>query len=124
MHSNAAGLGSTALVLSIAAPFGGSYWYALTALSPLAGIYYWQRGSRTEEFAVRFKVLHAAIFMFSTCREAVCRQVCLCHGASASWSVCIRHSIKRCSSLLVSCQVQSPYCACIRSKVIADVSHA
>ena len=46
------GLGSTALVLSIAAPFGGSYWYGLTALSPLAGGYYWQRGSRTEEFAV------------------------------------------------------------------------
>lgn len=47
------GLGSTALVLSIAAPFGGSYWYALTALSPLAGIYYWQKGSRVEEFAVK-----------------------------------------------------------------------
>ncbi|KAL3158328.1 hypothetical protein ABBQ38_010570 [Trebouxia sp. C0009 RCD-2024] len=47
------GLGSTALVLSIAAPFGGSYWYALTALSPLAGIYYWQKGSRIEEFAVK-----------------------------------------------------------------------
>ena len=46
------GLGSTALVLSIAAPFGGSYWYGLTALSPLAGIYYWQKGSRVEEFAV------------------------------------------------------------------------
>ncbi len=48
-----AGLGSTALVLSIAAPFGGSYWYALTLLSPLAGGYYWQRGSRVEEVAVR-----------------------------------------------------------------------
>ena len=47
------GLGSTALVLSIAAPFGGSYWYALTLLSPLAGGYYWQRGSRVEEVAVR-----------------------------------------------------------------------
>lgn len=47
-----AGLGSTALVLSIAAPFGGSYWYGLTLLSPLAGAYYWNRGSREEQFAV------------------------------------------------------------------------
>ncbi|KAL0020826.1 hypothetical protein WJX79_004115 [Trebouxia sp. C0005] len=47
------GLGSTALVLSIAAPFGGTYWYALTLLSPLAGGYYWQRGSRVEEVAVK-----------------------------------------------------------------------
>jgi len=51
-----AGLGSTALVLSIAAPFGGSYWYALTLLSPLADGYYWQRGSRVEEVAVRHQV--------------------------------------------------------------------
>ena len=57
---SAAGLGSTALVLSIAAPFGGSYWYALTALSPLAGIYYWQKGSRVEEFAVRLLTLATA----------------------------------------------------------------
>jgi len=49
------GLGSTALVLSTAAPFGlgGSYWYGLTALSPLAGLYYWQRATRQEEFAVK-----------------------------------------------------------------------
>lgn len=46
------GLGSTALVLSIAAPFGGNYWYGLTLLSPLAGGYYWKRGSREEQFAV------------------------------------------------------------------------
>ncbi len=52
-HYVHAGLGSTALVLSIAAPFGGTYWYALTLLSPLAGGYYWQRGSRVEEVAVR-----------------------------------------------------------------------
>ena len=49
------GLASTALVLSIAAP-GGSAWYALTALSPLAGVYYWQRGTREEEFLVRREV--------------------------------------------------------------------
>ncbi len=52
-----AGLGSTALVLSIAAPFGGTYWYALTLLSPLAGGYYWQRGSRVEEVAVSIRFL-------------------------------------------------------------------
>ncbi len=55
-HCVRAGLGSTALVLSIAAPFGGTYWYALTLLSPLAGGYYWQRGSRVEEVAVRHQV--------------------------------------------------------------------
>ena len=40
-------------MLSIAAPFGGSYWYGLTALSPLAGLYYFQKGTREEECAVR-----------------------------------------------------------------------
>jgi hypothetical protein len=47
------GLASTALVLSIAAPFGGNAWYGLTALSPLSGLYYWQRGTRQEEVAVK-----------------------------------------------------------------------
>ena len=47
------GLASTALVLSIAAPFGGNAWYGMTALSPLAGVYYWQRGERDEEVAVK-----------------------------------------------------------------------
>ncbi len=50
-----AGLASTALVLSIAVPFGGSKWYLLTALSPLAGVYYWQRGTRMEEIQVPTK---------------------------------------------------------------------
>lgn len=50
------GLASTALVLSIAAPFGGNAWYGLTALSPLAGVYYWQRGERDEEVAVKIVV--------------------------------------------------------------------
>ena len=48
-----AGLASTALVLSIAVPFGGAKWYLLTALSPLAGVYYWQRGTRQEEIQAR-----------------------------------------------------------------------
>ena len=47
-----AGLLSTALVLSIALPFGGQNWYWLAALSPLSGAYYWQRGTREEEFRV------------------------------------------------------------------------
>lgn len=47
------GLGSTALVLSIAAPFGGNLWYALCALSPAAGAYYLKNAERTEEFKVK-----------------------------------------------------------------------
>ncbi|CAL5229519.1 g12859 [Coccomyxa viridis] len=47
------GLASTALVLSIAAPFGGQNWYWLTLLSPLSGFYYWQRGTRQEEVQVK-----------------------------------------------------------------------
>ena len=47
-----AGLASTALVLSIAAPFGGNVWYGLTAFSPLAGVYYLQKGDRQEEVRV------------------------------------------------------------------------
>ena len=43
------GLGSTGLVLSIAAPFGGNWWYGLTWLAPLAGYYYLQKGDRQEE---------------------------------------------------------------------------
>ena len=39
-------------MLSIALPFGGSKWYLLTGLSPLAGVYYWQRGTRQEEIQV------------------------------------------------------------------------
>lgn len=39
-------------MLSIAAPFGGNAWYGLTALSPLSGFYYWQRGTRREEVQV------------------------------------------------------------------------
>ena len=44
-----AGLASTALVLSIAAPFGGNLWYGLTSISPFAGVYYLQKGNRQEE---------------------------------------------------------------------------
>lgn len=47
------GLASTALVLSIAVPQVGSWWYGLCILSPAAGTYYWQNAERTEEFKVK-----------------------------------------------------------------------
>lgn len=47
------GLGSAALVLSIAAPFGGSYWYGLTLIAPAAGWYYLKQGDRQEQFKVK-----------------------------------------------------------------------
>lgn len=37
-------LASTALVLSIAAPWGGNWWYGLCMLSPAAGTYYLKVG--------------------------------------------------------------------------------
>jgi hypothetical protein len=47
------GLGSAALVLSIAAPFGGNWWYLITLISPAAGAYYLRQGNRQEEFKVK-----------------------------------------------------------------------
>lgn len=49
-------LGSVALVLSIAVPEGGNNWFWLTALSPLAGVYYWRKASRKEEIKVKMMV--------------------------------------------------------------------
>ena len=46
-------LASTALVLSIAAPFGGNWWYLMTLISPAAGTYYFKNANRTEEFQVK-----------------------------------------------------------------------
>ena len=46
-------LASTALVLSIAAPFGGNWWYLMTLISPAAGAYYLKNAERTEEFQVK-----------------------------------------------------------------------
>ena len=46
-------LASTALVLSIAAPWGGNAWYLLCLLSPAAGVYYLQNATRTEEMKVK-----------------------------------------------------------------------
>jgi hypothetical protein len=60
-----AGLASTALVLSIAAPFGGNNWYYMTLLSPLAGLYYWQRGTRQEE------VQASSLALLCTCRSSL-----------------------------------------------------
>jgi hypothetical protein len=46
-------LASTALVLSIAAPWGGNWWYAMTLVSPAAGAYYFKNADRKEEFKVK-----------------------------------------------------------------------
>lgn len=48
------GLGSAALVLSIAAPFGGNLWYLITLISPAAGAYYLRKGDRQEEVSRSF----------------------------------------------------------------------
>ena len=47
-----AGLGSLALVLSIALPIGGYWWFLITLASPLSGYYYFQKGTRKEDFKV------------------------------------------------------------------------
>ena len=47
------GLACVALVLSTVLPDVGGYWYGLTLLSPLAAVYYFQRGERTEEVRVK-----------------------------------------------------------------------
>ncbi|GBG79591.1 hypothetical protein CBR_g29738 [Chara braunii] len=49
----AVGLASVALVLTITAPQLGQNWYLLTTLSPLAGVYYWTRATRTEQIKVK-----------------------------------------------------------------------
>lgn len=46
-------LASTALVLSIAAPWGGNWWYSMCLISPAAGAYYLKNANRTEEFKVK-----------------------------------------------------------------------
>ena len=46
-------LASTALVLSIAAPWGGNWWYSMCLISPAAGAYYVKNANRTEEFRVK-----------------------------------------------------------------------
>lgn len=46
-------LASVALVLSITVPDVGDKWYWLSALSPLAGVYYWTKASRKEQIKVK-----------------------------------------------------------------------
>lgn len=58
------GLASTALVLSIAVPFGHEKWYLLVALSPLAGGYYFQRGTRQENFLVITLLRHLGTWRY------------------------------------------------------------
>ncbi|GLJ49775.1 hypothetical protein SUGI_1057040 [Cryptomeria japonica] len=49
-------LASVALVLTITVPDVGDKWYWLTALSPLAGVYYWRRASRKEQIKLKMVV--------------------------------------------------------------------
>jgi hypothetical protein len=49
------GLLSLALVLNIAVPGPGSLWYAVTLLSPLAGVYYQQKADRRERIKVKLE---------------------------------------------------------------------
>lgn len=46
-------MASVALVLSILVPSVGNWWYGLTALSPAAWFYYYQKGERQEEFKIK-----------------------------------------------------------------------
>ncbi|CAM9981085.1 unnamed protein product, partial [Phaeothamnion confervicola] len=48
-------LGTLALVLQIQFPDVGAYWYAITLLSPYAGVYYWQNASRQDRASVRLE---------------------------------------------------------------------
>uniref|UniRef100_A0A061S4Z6 Uncharacterized protein n=1 Tax=Tetraselmis sp. GSL018 TaxID=582737 RepID=A0A061S4Z6_9CHLO len=41
------------LVLSIVAPWGGNYWYLMSLISPAAGAYYLERGTRREQMKVK-----------------------------------------------------------------------
>ena len=81
-----AGLASTALVLSIAAPFGGQNWYYLTLLSPLSGFYYWQRGTRQEEVQVRSQLPSSLAPMFACIAART-----LIHGARKGMPECYGH---------------------------------
>jgi len=47
------GMGSVALVLATLFPGSGNSWYGLTALSPLAAVYYFRNGERREEVRVK-----------------------------------------------------------------------
>ncbi|KAL3526221.1 hypothetical protein ACH5RR_014593 [Cinchona calisaya] len=49
-------LASVALVLTITVPDVGNNWFWLTALSPVAGAYYWTRASRKEQIKVKLSV--------------------------------------------------------------------
>lgn len=49
-------LASVGLVLTITFPDVGEKWYWITALSPLAGVYYWRRASRKEQIKVKMVV--------------------------------------------------------------------
>lgn len=71
-----------ALVLSILFPDIGNWWYALTLVSPLSAVYYFQRGERAEE--VRPVAITAATPSLAGCHvPAGCmRWRHACNGAS------------------------------------------
>lgn len=49
------GLGSLGLVLSVLFPDIGAKAYAITLLSPYAGIYYWNNAQRVDEVAIKME---------------------------------------------------------------------
>lgn len=49
-------LASVALVLTITFPDVGNNWFWITALSPLAGAYYWKRAERKEQIKIKMVV--------------------------------------------------------------------
>ena len=70
-------MASIALVLSILVPSVGNTWYGLTALSPLAAIYYFSRGERVEQ--VRLGGAQRCVCCVLSARaRARCRAFFLC----------------------------------------------
>ncbi len=59
------GLASAALVLSIAAPFGGNWWYGITLISPAAGAYYLRKADREEEVRCLLSLVSGGELQFS-----------------------------------------------------------
>lgn len=79
------GLASAALVLSIAAPFGGNWWYGITLISPAAGAYYLRKGDREEEVTTVSEAL-PVLCIIRAIRQLPAIEFCLfvCSGRAAS----------------------------------------
>ena len=76
----AVGLASTALVLSITVPSVGNWWYAMCAVAPAAGAYYWKNAERTEEFKVGV--------LGGGCKVCGVVRVCVV-GVGMVWCLCV-----------------------------------